>query len=190
LVILNPNNNYTTDGNSVTVDGVTDRDAQLFLNGQPILVSDDGKFRESVTVQYGANVINIKAVNKFGKEALETLTVQSNYQEPNINNGGNPASPAPDQSQDQTVSLPKGLEMEVRVDPGPVWVSVETDGNLVFSGTMLSGATQSFQANSKIVINSGKANATFLKFNGKDIGALGNNAGAVQGVMFTPDTKY
>jgi cytoskeletal protein RodZ len=189
LVITSPDKNYTTDGNSVTVEGVTDRDAKLFLNGQPILVSDDGKFREDVTVQSGANVINIKAVNKFNKDVTETLTVQSNYQN-DQNNGGDVAAGDQAGSAPQDIPSQKGLSMEVRVDPGPIWVSVETDGNLVFSGTMLTGATQSFQADNKIVINSGKGNATFVKFNGKDIGTLSSNTGAVRGVTFTTDTKY
>jgi cytoskeleton protein RodZ len=189
LVVISPEKNYTTSGNSVTLEGLTDRDARLFLNGQPILVADDGKFRESVTVQSGANIINIRAVNKFDKEATETLTIQSNYQENDNNN--QPASLAgqDDVAQNQDASAQKGLGMEVRVDPGPVWVSIEVDGNLVFSGTMLTGSVQSFQADKKIVINSGKANATFIKLNSKDIGALGDSAGAVRGVTFTPDTK-
>lgn len=189
LVILSPEKNYTTDGNSVTVEGITDRDAQLFLNGSPILVSDDGKFRESVTVQSGNNVINIRAVNKFNKEATETLTVQSNFQSNKDDQSGSATDVSADGAA-QNISQQGGLDLEVKVDPGPIWVSVEVDGNLVFSGTMLTGATQSFRAEGKIVVNSGKGNATFVKFNGKDIGALSSNAGAVRGVTFTSDTKY
>ncbi|MFA6973538.1 MAG: RodZ domain-containing protein [Parcubacteria group bacterium] len=189
LVILSPDKNYVTDGNSVTVEGVTDRDAKLFLNGAPILVSDDGKFREGVTVQSGTNVISIRAVNKFNKEATETLNVQSNLQD--SQSAENSTEPAAQSGDDVSgISNQKGLEMEVRVDPGPIWVSAEVDGNLVFSGTMLTGAIQAFKADSKIVLNSGKGNATFVKFNGKDIGALSGNAGAVRGVTFTADTKY
>lgn len=181
LVILSPENNYSTDGNAVTVEGVTDSDAKIFLNGQPILVNDDGKFRESITVQTGENVINIKAVNKFNKEAVESLTVQSTKV--------NTATASAGQTAEEKNNLAKqtGLEMEIRVDPGPVWLSVEADGNLIFSGTMLSGTSQKFQAENKIIINSGRGNATFVKFKGKDIGVLGNNAGAVRGKVFTSD---
>lgn len=184
LVVLSPENNYSTDGNSITVEGVTDRDARIFLNGAPILVSDDGKFRESVTVQPGANTINIKASNKFDKAIETTLTVQSTVK----------AAPANPTEQADGADLPaqgqKSLDMEVRVDPGPVWVSVEADDNLVFSGTVLTGATQAFQAEKKIVVSSGKGNATFIKFNGKDVGALSENASAVKNATFTADTKY
>lgn len=183
LAILSPDQNYSTSGNSVTVEGVTDADARIFINDQPVLVNEDGKFRENLTVQSGANTIIVRAVNRFNKETAETLNIQSTYQPP--------AENSPEQSDQPAQSgAAQKLEVEVRVDPGPVWVSVEADGNLLFSGTMLTGAAQTFQADNKISINSGKGNATFVKFNGHDMGALSDNSGAVRGVTFTADTKY
>lgn len=182
LVISSPDQNTTVSGNSIIVEGTTDKDAKLYINGQMILVNDDGKFRENLTLQVGTNLINIRAVNRFEKEVLETLTVKSDFQ---------PGEPANQESPvNNEAGKPSGLELEVRVDPGPVWLSVETDGNLVFSGTMLAGAVQSFRADGKILINSGKADATFVKFNGKDIGALGKDGNPIRGVTFTSDTKY
>ena len=186
LIILNPENNYVTDTNSISVEGITDKDSTVYLNEQPILVQDDGKFRENVNLQSGTNVINIKTVNKFDKISEKTVTIQSSYQpEKQFSNTVSDLEEAGKNAENR-----EGLEAEIKVDPGPVWVSVEVDGNLIFSGTMLTGATQSFQAKEKIVINSGKANATFVKFNGKDIGALGKDGAAIRGVTFTPDTKY
>lgn len=182
LVILSPEKNYSLSGNSIVVEGVTDRDARIFINDQPVLVNDDGKFRENLTVQSGTNIINIRALNRFDKEKIETLTIQSSYQEAE--------SSEPPSDAESAASQKKEVEIEIKVDPGPVWLSVEADGNLVFSGTMLTGATQSFKGEDKISISSGKANATFVKFNGKDIGALGENASPVKGVIFTADTKY
>lgn len=183
LVILSPDKNYSTSGNSVTIEGVTDTDAKIFINDQPILVGDDGKFREDLTVQGGANTVIVRSVNRFDKEASETLNIQSTYQTPADNgNSEQKSQSAPTSSQ--------GIEVEIKVDPGPVWVSVEADGNLVFSGTMLTGAVQDFHADGKISVNSGKGNATFVKFNGKDIGTLSDNAGPVRSAIFTADTKY
>lgn len=187
LVILSPEKNYSTSENSVEVSGITDRDAKVFINEQPILVNDTGNFRENLTVQNGANTITIRAVNRFEKEAVEILTVQSACAEPQSNPSAadNPENNIPPQAKNS-----QKLQIEIRVDPGPVWVSVEADGNLVFSGTMLSGTTQAFQAENKIIVNSGKGKATLVKFNGKDIGALSDSSGAVRGKVFTADTKY
>lgn len=186
LVVLNPQENAEVEGSSIDVSGMTDRDARLFINDQPVLVNDDGKFRENITLQPGVNNINIKSINRFEKEADRQITVRSNMQD--LSQDSNEASK--DETGGEQVPTDNELQMELRVDPGPVWISVEADGKLVFSGNMLSGSVQSFKANEKIIIDSGKANATFIKFNGKDIGTLGTESGSAKGVTFTKDTKY
>ena len=183
LVLLNPENNFQVQTNSILVEGITDKDAKLYINDQPILVNDDGKFQENLTLQSGNNFINIKAVNRFDKETSQTLTIQSNYQEKKGEGNSGAISPS-------EIIKKSGIEIEVRVDPGPVWVNVESDGNLKFSGTMLTGSIQKFKAEDKITITSGKANATFVKFNGKDIGALGDSTSPIRGVPFTSGSSY
>ena len=197
LVVLSPQTNAEVDGNSISVEGLTDKDAKLFINDQPILVNDDGKFKEMLTMQSGVNIINVKSVNKFDKVATETVKVQSKIQPQvagdsteNNTDGNSPGNGNQQNSGSPDPGNKDQLQMEMRVDPGPVWISVEADDNLVFSGTMLSGSTQSFTAHDKIVVNSGKANATFLKFNGKDIGALSGDPGSVHGATFDKNTKY
>lgn len=186
LVVLSPENGATVKGNSVFVEGITDKDAKLFVNNQPILVNDDGKFRENVTVQPGVNVLNIKSVNKFNKEIQETVQIQADYEE-KLGEGSNGSDTA---EEDDGNGSSQEIQLELRVDPGPVWLSVEADDNMVFNGTMLTGAVQVFKAKEKIMVNSGKASATMVKFNGKDIGPLGQEAKAVRGVVFTKETKF
>lgn len=183
LVILSPGADSEISGNSVYIEGITDQDAALFINGQPISVGEGGRFRENLTLQSGLNVISVKSVNKFEKEAVRNITIKSNYKE---NEG---ASESPEDKINSGKENSEMLQIDIKVDPGPVWLSVEADGKLVFSGTMLSGAVQLFEARDKIVVNSGRGNATFVKFNGKDIGRLSEDAGAVREVTFTPKTK-
>jgi len=183
LVVLSPEQNAFISGNAVLVEGKTEKDARLFINEQAILVNDDGKFREELTLQAGNNFITVKAVNRFEKETVQTLTVQSNYQ--NENEESNP-----EEDKIENASLQKEIEIELKIDPGPVWINVEADGNLVFNGTMLTGATQKFKAANEISINSGNGKATFVKFNNKDIGTLGKDSSSVHGVKFTSDTAY
>lgn len=186
LVILSPEQSAFVQSNAVEVNGVTDLDAQVFINEHPIMVNDEGKFKENLTLQSGENVINIKARNRFDKETARVITVNASFQDKSENAFADESGAA-----DNIIAEnKKPVELEVQVDPGPVWLSVEADGNLVFSGTMLTGANQVFRAENKISVSSGRANATFVKFNGKDIGALGENTGAVRGVVFMTDTKY
>lgn len=184
LVIINPAQNSVREDSSVVIEGVTDKDARVFINNQPVLVSDEGRFSENLALQFGTNTISVKAVNRFEKAKNEDIIVQSNYKQAD-------ASESENEKQKEEVLVEQNkMPIEVRVDPGPVWVSIEVDGNLVFSGTMLAGATQSFLATDKVIISSGKANATFIKFRGKDIGALGAGAESVRGVVFDKNTKY
>jgi hypothetical protein len=53
LIISSPEQNTSVGSNSIIVEGVTDKDAKLYINGQLVLVNDDGKFRESLTLQSG-----------------------------------------------------------------------------------------------------------------------------------------
>jgi cytoskeletal protein RodZ len=187
LIVLNPEADAKTESNSLSVEGMTEKDAKLFVNDQPILVNDDGKFNENITLQNGVNTINLKAVNKFGKETEKSITIQSNQKNEEQKNDEN--SENANNGSGDSKNLDE-VKLELKVDPGPVWLSVEADDNLVFSGTMLSGATQNFSAKNKIVVNSGRASATYVKFNGKDIGVLSKDQGAVRGVTFTKDTSY
>jgi cytoskeletal protein RodZ len=189
LILLNPATDAKVKNNSLSVEGMTEKDAKLFINDQPILVNDDGKFKENVTLQKGVNTINLKAINKFGKETEKAVTIQSDQSDEALGEGGNQGSTVNDSGEGSGNNISE-IKLELKVDPGPVWLSVESDDNLVFSGTMLSGSTQSFSAGSKIVVNSGRANATYVKFNGRDIGTLGQDQGAVRGVTFTRDMKY
>jgi len=181
LVILSPDKNYSTAGNSVIVEGITDNDGKIFINGQPVLVDADGNFRENLTIQSGTSSIEVRAVNRFGKESLENIIIQSTSQE---------ISNSEKENTEGVTPLIDGIKIELKTDSDPVWLSVETDGNLVFSGTMLAGASQSFEAKEKIVINSGNGKATQVKFNGKEVGSLSQGPGAVRGVVFTPDMQF
>ena len=186
LVVLGPQENSETSDNLTTVFGMTDVDAKIFINDQPVIVNDEGKFQQNITLQPGINTINIRSVNRFEKDVTKQITVKSNVEE-SVEESGDL------ESEDASEGNPPKdgeMRMELRVDPGPVWISAEADGSPVFSGTMLSGTVQSFQAKEKIVISSGKANATFIKFNGKDIGTLGQDPGALRGVVFDKNTKY
>ena len=183
LIILSPEQNSQVEKNSVSLEGKTDKDASVYVNDQLVLVDDNGKFKEDISLQAGINVIRVRAVNKFQKETAENVTVQAKYAD---NSADTASDGAVANIADQNVSgAPDGaVQIELSVDPGPVWVSVEADGNLVFSGTVLAGDVQKFSASDKIVIGSGQANATHIKLNGEDKGTLGKDSGAIKGVVF------
>ena len=187
LIILNPEPNSQVENNSVLLEGKTDKDARIFVNDQLVLIDDEGKFRENISLQLGINVIRVKAINKFQKETTQNITVQAKYLEENFDTKNEEISTENLADQAVLQTSDKTLQIELSVDSGPTWISVETDGSLVFSGTILAGDVQTFSARDKIVVGSGQANATHIKFNGEDKGTLGNEEGAIKGVIFAKE---
>jgi cytoskeletal protein RodZ len=188
LVITSPSSDENISGNSISVSGYTDEDAKITINGQPILVSDKGEFKEDVLLQSGVNSITISALNRFNKEISKTVNIKSDYQSPvspslaENNNSGDEGKVIGEQD-----ARKSGVEVSVRADSIPIWLSVEADGNLVYSGTMLAGAIQNFDGEKEVRVTSGKANQTFIRVNGKDEKVLADSPGIVRDVVFTPN---
>lgn len=185
LVLTNPISDDTILGNSISISGFTDEDAKLSINGQPVLVSDKGEFKEDVLLQNGVNNITILAINRFSKETTKTINIKSDFQSPeiaekNVDDGDGKVIGEQD-------SKKSGVGLIVRAADIPVWLSVESDGNLIYSGTMLPGAIQDFEGENEIRITSGKASQTFIKVNGKDEKVLADTPGIVRDVVFGPN---
>ncbi|MFA5872262.1 MAG: RodZ domain-containing protein [Parcubacteria group bacterium] len=185
LVVTEPATDQSVDGNSVVISGFTDPDDKLTINGQPVLVSDKGAFRENIILQSGVNPINIEATNNFGKVSSESISITSNYENQKVAEDQN-TSEEGRVSGDEDVKT-EGVKLEIRVDGLPTWVNISTDGELAYSGTMLPGSNQEFQAASEVRVTSGKANQTFIKVNGGDEKILANDPGIVRDVVFGPN---
>ena len=135
-------------------------------------------------MQSGVNAITISAVNRFNKEATKSVNVKSDFQAPEV------AEKSGDDSEGKVIgeqdSKKTGVSLVVRAGDNPTWLSVESDGNLVYSGTMLPGAVQNFDGENELRITSGKANQTFIRVNGKDERIFDSSPGIVRDVVFGP----
>lgn len=85
LIIIEPADGEIIEKENIDVRGITDMEAKVFINDQPVLVNDKGEFSENIELQEGLNVINIKARNKFDKEISKTVTIQAVIKTPEEN---------------------------------------------------------------------------------------------------------
>jgi len=185
LVIIKPADGTTVDGNSTHVTGVAEKDALVFINDQPVLVNENGEFGEDVGLKPGLNMITVKARSKFNKEATESISVNSSLQD----TAQQPSDNISNESvQDQTQNM-NPISAEIYVSPNPTWLSVEADGNLVYSGVLLPQSVQKFEAKEKISVTSGKGNETFVKINGSDLGAISSDSGVVRDIQYNSNGK-
>jgi len=185
LVIIKPSDGLSIDGNLTHVTGIAEKDALVFINDQPVLVNENGEFSEDVGLKSGLNMITVKARSKFNKEAVQTVSVNANFSDSSQQASDDiPQRAVPDQSQSSNP-----ISAEIYVSPDPTWLSVEADGNLVYSGVLLPQSVQTFNAKDSISVTSGKGNQTFLKINGKDTGLLSSDPGVVRDIKYDSNGK-
>lgn len=131
LVVFTPTNGVSVSEASVVVSGRTDPGTRVKLNDGPVFVSEQGEFRESVTLQPGANVLAVAATNRFEKTKTVSVTVESTL---------------------TVVEAPEPLLL-VFSSVGPLTrLQVETDGVVVWNGPWNAGQTESFMVRETVTI--------------------------------------
>lgn len=76
LSVVSPKEGEVFTKNIVVVSGSTDKDAQLFINNQRVDISEDGSFKQEVSLKGGMNVLDIESQSKLGKRSKVSRTIQ------------------------------------------------------------------------------------------------------------------
>lgn len=170
LVIFEPMSGATIEGSSVILKGKTDRGAQVTVNGQGVLVGNDGAFAQNLVLQTGINTVTVTAVNRFEKEKVETLSFDAHFETPQPEQ----ASQAQEKFSLSVVGIEKGAT-----------VSIEADDVVIFSGVLKNGDKQAVEAQKEVKITTSNAQNTLVSFKGENAAPLGEKAVPIQGVIFT-----
>lgn len=184
LSILQPVDGAIINSSSAHVTGIAEKDALIFINEQPVLVSEKGEFSEDIGLKQGPNVINVKARSKFNKESLQTVTINADFQSlisaEQANNNTDQSMP---------IAAYEAVTLEVHVSPNPTWLSIEADGNLIYNGVLLPDSVQTFNAEKTISVTSGKGSETFVRVNNREQEVISTEAGVVRNIMFDANGK-
>jgi hypothetical protein len=184
LNIIKPIDGMTVTGSSTHVVGIAEKGALVFINDQPVLVNEKGEFSEDVGLKSGLNVINVKARSKFNKEDVKAVSVNADFQSEILQQ-----NPIDIPEQTAQAASAQGVSLDIYVSQNPTWMSIEADGNLVYSGVLLPQSVQTFNAKEKVSITSGKGSDTFVKINGKDLGVLSTDNGVVRDILYDANGK-
>lgn len=68
LEIMTPANNSVVKTEEIKITGQTNPDANLVINDQQVMVSDDGSFKVNFKLQPGINTITITSTNRFQRQ--------------------------------------------------------------------------------------------------------------------------
>jgi cytoskeletal protein RodZ len=184
LVILQPTNNVSIEGNTVDIVGITEKDSKITINQQPVFVNEKGEFKETISLQQGVNELEIKSMNRFDNEAIKKINISSQYDSQLVSEDGTEKVMGASNQQDSDI-----ISLEIKIEESPTWVSIEVDGTVAQEGTMLPGSIQKFEGEEKVTVTSGKANKTIVTLNGQELGPLGEETVVVRDVVFTKETK-
>ncbi len=176
LAIAEPLDGSEIEGNSVRVRGITEKDAEVIINNQPVVIDAEGKFSEIINLQPGVNIITASSKNRFDKESTKKFSVNARYfQRAETQNEM--------ETQDYSAAEAEKNVLEIEVDPNPVWLSVEADGELVFSGVLSPKMVKKFEAREQFSVSADKGNNTYVKINGRDKEILSPDPGLVKNII-------
>ncbi len=77
LTIFSPYDGYTTNEKNILLQGTTDTETQLLVNGENVMVNNQGQFQVNVALSNGLNTLNIKSIKKHGKTTEMTRHIIS-----------------------------------------------------------------------------------------------------------------
>lgn len=184
LTVKEPLTDKTISEDSIVIIGETKSGADVTINGQSVYVDTEGNFKESVALQIGLNNLRIVAANKLDKENIIERKIMVERDEEVVVSNNDDKDNEEDTGEEEII---EEMELKVSIRDLATWIHVEEDGKVAYSGTMLPDSEQTFKAKDNITLSSGKANSTYVTFNGKDIGALGDSAEAIRDMNFTKE---
>jgi len=188
LVIYNLDQDKTVKEETITVFGQSDLDSDLKINDQPIFVDSEGNFKETISLQSGVNILRIIATNRFDKETLVERKIMYDAPEEIIAKNDESNDDREEKiSNNDLNKYSKEIYLIVSIKDRATWIHVKEDNHIAYSGTMLPDSRQEFKAKDKITLSSGKADATYINFNGEDLGSLGNTGEVIREMTFTRD---
>ena len=76
LNISYPKDNMTLSAQTIVVSGTTNPDSTVYVNNNPVAVSENGNFKKEIDVVPGENKIIIKSVNRFGRTTALTRVIK------------------------------------------------------------------------------------------------------------------
>ena len=78
LIIYQPDKNFKTTENFIEIKGLTEPEAEININGETVLNTNQGKFSSNINLKKGINNITVTAKKKYSGEAsvLRQILVQ------------------------------------------------------------------------------------------------------------------
>lgn len=176
LAVAEPVQEVTqTTASSIMIVGKTDPDSRVFINDQPVLVDENGGFREKIDLQKGVNTMTIRSVNRFSKEAKKVYSINASFEE---------VRPA-----ESVSAVEVGDNVVLRIGKSPVWVLIVVDGEQKVSEVAQPDARWEFTAKKSMTLSAGDGREVYATINGGKESALSDKPGTIDGYVLDTEQK-
>lgn len=182
LIVFEPSDNFSTEEGKIKIEGITEKDSKLYINGQQLVINEEGKFSEEIFLQSGLNTISIKSVNRFEKESEKIITGEGKFQVPVSEDYSSDGQQQEGQSEEEKKEMK--AKLEVIGDTKPVFISVKSGEETSFSGIINPGESKIFEAENRISLSVEKGKYLKVIFNGKDFGMLSKDTKPIVNRVF------
>ncbi|MCL5436053.1 MAG: DUF4115 domain-containing protein [Patescibacteria group bacterium] len=175
LTVTYPPSDLAIGTRSMLLRGSTEPGARVYVNAQEISVDENGEFKEVLNFVEGSNQVVVRAENKFGKSSTVRRLVSV----------APPTVVAPIPTSTPAGPLTVAIEVEVSVGPEDTWLKAVADGKVVSDSVVAAGESLVFNADSELLLSTGNAGSTRVRYNGTDLGVLGSHGEILSNIKFS-----
>lgn len=148
LVIDEPiEQSITLQKSQVIVKGYVDTNARVYINDQEVLLGEDGGFQEHIQLSQGSNQITVRAINRFDKESVKTISAHVETRQ------------ATSESTDDKKSF---TTVKFRIVGDSTWVLVSVDGEQRVSRIFEVGEVIEFMPQKSCSISTGNGENIYV----------------------------
>jgi len=174
LVILSPTNGSVVNQDTILVQGKTDKGSRVSINDQIVFVDTEGNFSSTLPLQFGVNTMKIVAVDRFEKQKIETLSVESSL-----------ASPSTELSTIASETESEVFHIEIFVQEVPARVTITKDDEIIFDDILALDVVQNITAKNQVTILSDNPSETFVRWNDNEKESLSQEKKLKNPIIFT-----
>ncbi len=154
LTITYPEDNMTTTGEALSVEGSAQAGAIIEVNSDIVIIDNQGNFKKDILLKEGINIITIKA-RKNSNNILETVeTRKVTYNKPT--------------QAEIPVETIKTFTLSVEVKTAAAWIKLDVDGQNKIS-QVVEPSQKEYPVKERFYIITGRANNTNIYMNGEPL---------------------
>lgn len=150
LEISSPTPDSEVQTEEITVEGKTDSESIIEVNGTAVETDEEGEFSYEVTLQEGSNTITIKARKNNALEKVETINITY-------------SSDTQEEEEDEEEEITENT-IRLEVFDSPAWVRLDIDGENKIS-QVLEPTEEEFIIEESLYVITGRISNTRIYFN-------------------------